>query len=83
MLNNDVHDSKIKPHGIPIGSFTMPKVAANAQEHEDIETIDEESSEVDEELIIINDEGGEKFDMEDEEHKENNGTTIDNNPDDV
>ena len=45
MLPNDVHDSKINPQGIHIGSFTVPKVAANseanAEEDEDIAPMDE------------------------------------------
>ena len=40
-----LHGSKIKPQGIPIGSFTLPKVAANdeanAEEDEDIAPMDE------------------------------------------
>ena len=45
--------------------------------------MDEESNALDEELRIINDEGGEEYEMEDEEHKEDNGTNVDDNPDDV
>ena len=44
MLPNDVHDSKIKPQEIPIGSFTVTKVDANSEanteEGEDIEPMD-------------------------------------------
>ena len=29
MLPNDVHNSKTNPQGMPIGSFTVPKVGAN------------------------------------------------------
>ena len=72
MLPNDVQGYKIKPQGIPIGSFTVPKVAenteANSEEDEDIDTMDEESAALDEEFRIINDEGGNEFDMDDEEH---------------
>ena len=44
MLSNDVHDYKIKPQEIPIGSFTVTKVDANSEanteEGEDIEPMD-------------------------------------------
>ena len=44
MLPNDVHDSKIKPQEIPIGSFTVTKVDANSEanteEGEDIDPMD-------------------------------------------
>ena len=83
MFPNNVHNSKIKPQGMPIGSFTVPKVGENDEQDEDNEPMDEESNALDEELRIINDEGGEEYEMEDEEHKEDNGTTVDDNPDDV
>ena len=87
MFPSDVHNYKIEPQGMPIGSFTVPKVATNAEanveEDEDIDPMEEEYSALDEELIILNDEGGEEFEMEDEEHEEDNGTTIDDNPNDV
>ena len=43
MLVNDVHKSKIKPQGMPLGTFTVPTVAAanakaNAGEDEDVMT---------------------------------------------
>ena len=45
MFPNDMQESKIKSQGIPIGSFTLPKVAANdeanAEEDEDIAPMDE------------------------------------------
>ena len=71
MLPNDVQGYKIKPKGIPIGSFTVPKVAenteANSEEDEDIEPIDQEDATLNEEFRIINDEGGEVYDIEDRE----------------
>ena len=54
ILPNDMHYYKTKPYGIPIGSFTVPKVAENAEANDEE---DEESSALDEELIMINDEG--------------------------
>ena len=52
MLPNDVHDSKIKPQRMPIGSFRVPKVAesskANAEEYEDIVPMDEKYAALDE-----------------------------------
>ena len=75
-----MHYYKTKPYGIPIGSFTVPKVAENAEANDEE---DEESSALDEELIMINDEGVQEFEMDYEEHKEDNGTTIENNPNDV
>ena len=63
MLPNDVQYFKINSQGMSIGSFTVPKVAANSgtndEEDDDIDTMDEESAALDGKWIIINDEGGE------------------------
>ena len=51
MLPNNVQDYKIVPQVMPIGSFTVPKVAANAEanaeEDDDIVPMDEESAALD------------------------------------
>ena len=58
MLPNDVQNYKINPQGMSIGSFTVPKVAANSgtndEEDDDIDPMDEESAALDEAFIIIN-----------------------------
>ena len=85
ILPNYLHDYKIKPQKIPIGSFTVPKLDANSEakyeDDDDIEPMYQESAALDEIFIIINDEGAEYFDMEYEEHKEDNWNSIYNNPD--
>ena len=52
MFPNGVHDSKMKPRLMPMGSLKVPKVAANAEsnyeENEDIDPMDEESAAFDE-----------------------------------
>ena len=52
MLSNDVHNSKTNPQGMPIGSFTVPKVdanfEANSEEYEDIVPMDEKYAALDE-----------------------------------
>ena len=58
MFPNDMYNYKIKPQWIPIGSFAVPKVAANsevnAEVYKYIEPMDEESDALDEEPRIIN-----------------------------
>ena len=83
MLPNDVQGYKIKPQGFPIIPPTVPRVAANARKDADIEPVNKESASLDDRLMIINDEGGEEFEIYDEEHNEENGASIDNKPDDV
>ena len=65
MFTNDVHNSKMKPQGMQIGSLTVPEVAenadANAEEVEYIEPVDDEYAALDKERITINNEGGEEF----------------------
>jgi hypothetical protein len=60
-LPNDIHDTKVRPQGMPQGSFTVPTNQSQAQDHLNDETAepeaqDEEEAALDEEQRYLEEE---------------------------
>jgi len=81
-LPNDIHDTKVRPRGMPQGSFTVPTNQSQSQDHLNDETAepeaqDEEEAALDEEQRYLeeeeNEEGECEMENEDDLNNQNDG----------